>query len=131
MPNTNYNKMFENDKEPIAKTETPAEKAEQNAPMAKETKPEIKKETETVTTSVESVAPETKKPETKPSKAVVFNCSKLNVRERPSSLASVLTTVNAGDEVVVDESKSNGKFYSVTTATGIEGYCVKDYLKMK
>ena len=114
MPNTNYNKMFENDKEPIAKTETPAEKAEPNAPMAKETKPEIKKE-----------------PETKPSKAVVFNCSKLNVRERPSSLASVLTTINAGDEVTVDESKSNGKFYSITTATGIEGYCVKDYLKMK
>lgn len=129
MSNTNYNKMFENDKEPIVKTEPPAEKAEPNAPMMKEATPEPKKEPETVTTSAESVVPETKRLE--PKKAVVFNCSKLNVRERPSSLASVLTIVNAGDEVVVDESKSNGKFYSVTTATGIEGYCVKDYLKMK
>lgn len=62
---------------------------------------------------------------------VVVNCLKLNVRKEPKSNAEVVTLISALTEVVVDVNASNGDFYKVCTATGIEGFCVKKYIALK
>jgi uncharacterized protein YgiM (DUF1202 family) len=63
--------------------------------------------------------------------AIVVDCAKLNVREEPSPRANVVAIIDASNEVVVYDSESFGNYYKVCTASGIEGYCIKDYLKLK
>lgn len=60
---------------------------------------------------------------------VVFNCEKLNVRKEPNKDAVVLSTLNTGTEVLIND--ANEDFYSVVTESGIEGYCMKQYVKVK
>ena len=82
-------------------------------------------EPEQPTTSViEKTEPETRK-------AIVCNCKKLNVRENPKPKANVIMIINEDDEVTVYTDGSVGNYYSIRTESGVEGYCVKDYLKMK
>lgn len=61
---------------------------------------------------------------------VVCNCAKLNVREQPEVSSRIACIVNAGSELVVYDG-NHGNFYKVCTASGIEGYCVKDYVSLK
>ena len=64
---------------------------------------------------------------------IVVNCEKLNLRKSPlkdSDGANVITTLLAGSAVVVNESDSTPNFYKVTTETGLEGYCMKQYIKL-
>lgn len=58
----------------------------------------------------------------------VYNCSKLNVRSEPSVHGRVIGILDAGTEVEVDLEFDNEVFRKVTTAAGIEGYCVKSYI---
>lgn len=131
MPNTNYNKMYESDKEPIIKDTTsidtvdPVEVVEPVVqPEPEVVEPVATEPEQTVDLIIEKTEPETRK-------AIVHNCVKLNVRENPNPKADVLMTINAGDEVTIYPNRSVGNYYSVYTESGIEGYCVKDYLKMK
>lgn len=120
MPNTNYNKMYESDKEPVAKDVTSIETVD----AVEVIEPVAKPEPENPAVPVH----ENTKPETR--KAVVHNCTKLNVRENPNPKANVLTTIYVGDEVTIYGSDYSGNYYSVCTEHGVEGYCVKDYLKI-
>lgn len=61
-------------------------------------------------------------------KGVVTNCTKLNLRAEPNSDAEILCELPCNTEVEVNESASTEKFYKVCTATGMEGYCMKDYI---
>ena len=61
----------------------------------------------------------------------VVNCPRLRVREHPSINAVVAAEIDEGSEVVINEDKSTEEFYSVVTATGLEGYCMKDYIQVK
>ena len=61
----------------------------------------------------------------------VVNCPRLRVREHPSINAVVSAEIDEGSEVVINEDKSTEEFYSVITATGLEGYCMKDYIQLK
>lgn len=61
--------------------------------------------------------------------AVVVDCLKLNVRAEPSPTSKVVATIDASTEVAVYDSVGN--YYKICTASGIEGYCVKDYLNIK
>ena len=61
----------------------------------------------------------------------VVNCPRLRVREHPSINAVVAAEIDEGSEVVINEDKSTEEFYSVITATGLEGYCMKDYIQVK
>jgi uncharacterized protein YgiM (DUF1202 family) len=63
--------------------------------------------------------------------AIVVGCAKLNVREEPSPRATVVAIIDASNEVVINEDESFGNYYKVLTASGIEGYCIKDYLELK
>lgn len=122
MSHMNYNKMYDADKEqkvvePVA--EPVVESAVEVEPIAESVAP--------VAPVVEPEKPEV--PETH--KAIVCNCAKLNVRKNPYSDADVLAIIDLNDIVEVLNADAKGKFYPVRTASGVEGYCVKDYLKMK
>lgn len=60
---------------------------------------------------------------------LVANCGSLNVRSQPRSNADVLCTIPCNSEVeILDD--CNG-YYSVITSSGVEGYCVKDYIVIR
>lgn len=131
MPNKNYNKMYESDKETVAmdvtsiKTVDAAEVVEPVVqPEPEVIEPVITKPEHPATSVIEKTEPEIRK-------AIVCNCKKLNVRENPNPKANVIMIINEDDEVTVYTDGSVGNYYSIRTESGIEGYCVKDYLKMK
>lgn len=63
---------------------------------------------------------------------VVTNCSKLNVRKTPNVNSSVSGVINLNDEVmIIDIEKSTDEFYKVRTESGLKGFCMKKYIKIK
>ena len=64
---------------------------------------------------------------------IVANCEKLNLRRSPlkdSDGANIITELLPGVAVVIDEDESTPNFYKVTTETGLEGYCMKQYIEL-
>lgn len=59
---------------------------------------------------------------------VVFDCSKLNVRKYPYTHADVRCVIKAGDKVTIDEEGSTELFYKVRTESGVDGYCMRQYI---
>ena len=60
---------------------------------------------------------------------VVTGCAKLNVRKKAEKDAEILCIIDKGAEVVID-SFSKG-FYKVCTSSGVEGYCMKEFIRVK
>jgi len=58
----------------------------------------------------------------------VDNCSKLNVREKPSIDAKVLIILNKSDKVQINS--ENDGWYSVVYK-GVSGFCMKEYINKK
>lgn len=61
---------------------------------------------------------------------VVVDCLKLNVREAPNANADVVCVVDASSNLVIIEEESTDEFYAVCTASGAEGYCMKQFIKI-
>ena len=62
---------------------------------------------------------------------VVSNCTKLNIRKDPSVHAEILGVVDVDSEMKIDMDKSNDKWFYVSTAVGIDGYCMRDFVNAK
>lgn len=62
---------------------------------------------------------------------VVANCVRLNVRVAPAITADIKCEIKAGTEVVIDNDSSTEEFYKVSLATGVEGFCMKDYIEIR
>ena len=60
----------------------------------------------------------------------VNNCKKLNIRKLPSRDAEIVSELVEGSEVMIDEKESTALFYKICTEHGIDGYCMKDYIKV-
>ena len=63
----------------------------------------------------------------------VFNInsgSKLYVRKEASSSATVLDKLSNGDVVAVLAASEDGKWYQVTTASGVTGWCTAAYIRI-
>lgn len=60
----------------------------------------------------------------------VIDCVKLNVREEPSTKASVVFEINVGSTVFIDETCSTDEFYKICTEHGVEGYCMKKFIEI-
>lgn len=119
---TNYNKMYNN-----AKNQEPETIVE---PVVEEP---VAEPAADIQMAIEGVAePEViADPAPDVLSAIVVDCAKLNVREEPSPKANVIAIIDASNEVVVHDSESFGNYYKICTASGIEGYCIKDYLSLK
>lgn len=61
----------------------------------------------------------------------VSGCKKLNIRKEPNRESDVLDVVLEGSEVMIDESKSTDDFYKVYTESGLEGFCMKQYITVQ
>ena len=70
-----------------------------------------------------------------PQIGVVANCVKLNVRKKPNTTADVITTIDKGVEVEIDETFNNKDFYKVSAATTsvkfFSGFCMKKFIDLK
>lgn len=60
---------------------------------------------------------------------IVVDCIKLNVRVAPNTTAAVACVVNAASEIEIDVAKSTDEWFHVCTAAGIEGYCMRKFIK--
>lgn len=60
----------------------------------------------------------------------VNNCKKLNIRKLPSRDAEIVSELIEGSEVMIDEKESTALFYKICTEHGIEGFCMKDFIKV-
>ena len=60
----------------------------------------------------------------------VSNCKKLNIRKLPSRDAEIVSELVEGSEVMIDEKESTALFYKICTEHGIEGYCMKNFIKV-
>lgn len=72
---------------------------------------------------------EAPKPKAKTATGVVSGCMKLNVRANPKSDADVLCVLDANSEMKIDMNKSTDEWYCVRTAAGVDGYCMKKFVK--
>lgn len=61
----------------------------------------------------------------------VSNCSKLNVRMQPEADADVVCVLNSGTEIEINVNNSTDDWFSICTAAGIEGYCMRKFVNAK
>ena len=61
---------------------------------------------------------------------VVHNCEKLNVRKRHSKDSEIVFVLNEGSEISIDEENSTEEWYSITHVSGVEGFCMKQFVSM-
>lgn len=88
------------------------------------TGPVIIEESETIEEDPIIPAPE------EPIDGIVSGCTRLNVRAKPSLNASIIDIANAGDSLLIIDSKSTDDWYCVD-AFGNEGYCMKKFVALK
>lgn len=62
---------------------------------------------------------------------VVVDCARLNIRTQPSIDAEVLCELPRSSEVQVDRNSDHKDWYHVRAASGIDGYCMKQFIKAK
>jgi len=67
----------------------------------------------------------------KPITGVVI-AAKLNVRALPSKDSNVITVLNEGDVVIIDNSEEAAyeEFFKIITCDGLECYCMKKFIKL-
>lgn len=61
---------------------------------------------------------------------VVANCSKLNVRRKPTKDSEPVVVIEADDEVQIVNSGDNSNWYKIRTKDNRVGYCMKDYIQI-
>lgn len=64
-------------------------------------------------------------------KGKLVNCSRLNVREAADKEAEVLCVIDKGSEVTITLEESTEDFYKVCTSSGVEGFCMKQFIEIK
>lgn len=64
-------------------------------------------------------------------KGEVVDCYSLNLRSGPSKDCDILCGLPRGTEVHINKTESSDDFYKVCTATGIEGFCVKAFIRIE
>lgn len=62
----------------------------------------------------------------------VVDADMLNVREAPvMNPKNILGTIKKGEEVEIDTEESTDDFYKVYTAKGLEGFCMKQFIRVE
>lgn len=64
----------------------------------------------------------------KPIDGIVSGCNRLNVRKEASLNGEIVCEVTAGTTLMIDQSESTDKWFKVYTETGVEGYCMKNFV---
>lgn len=67
----------------------------------------------------------------KPIDGIVSGCKKLNIRKESSFNSAIVCVVTAGTSLTIDPSESTDEWYRVYTESGVEGYCMKNFVTIK
>lgn len=62
---------------------------------------------------------------------IVSDCEKLNIRKVPTRNSQIVTIVPVNTELMVDLANSTSDWYSICTSSGIEGFCMKQYVTIQ
>lgn len=62
---------------------------------------------------------------------IVTDCKKLNIRTKPDKVATVACVADEGTTLQIDIDKSTLEWYSVRTASGVEGFCMKKFVAVR
>lgn len=62
---------------------------------------------------------------------VVANCARLNIRVAPNSAAPVVCVLDVDSKFEINMSKSTDEWFSICTATGVEGYCMRKFVNAR
>lgn len=100
----------------------------QTEPTDEELVKEFEEELKTEEAAEAETEEETVEQQPEPVYGVIHNCAKLNVRKAPSADAEIVCVLNEGTEVRVYEDQSTDEWYNVTHASGVEGFCMKQYI---
>ena len=124
---------YSNNRTPNTNTASVEEVVE---PVIEETvEPVVVEEPVAVTAAEETVEPtvEVEEPvvQTVSVYGVVNGCNLLRVRKAPSTDAAVLCEIDVNSKVEVNEVESTADFYKVCTEAGIEGFCMKKFIKIE
>ena len=94
-------------------------------------KPEVEENIElTATEEVNEEAEAEEAVETPVVFGFVSNCSRLNIRKSPDASSEPLCVVEKGSELCIDGDCIEG-WYSVTTESGIRGFCMSKFVVLK
>lgn len=58
----------------------------------------------------------------------VVSCERLNVRATPEG--EILAVIDAGTTVEIKTNFEDDHWYAITTATGMDGYCKKEFINV-
>lgn len=61
---------------------------------------------------------------------VVIGCENLNIRSEANTNSKILSVIKVDSEVSIDDKGSTEKFYKVCTSSGVEGYCMRQYISI-
>lgn len=59
---------------------------------------------------------------------VITGCSKLNVRVAPVAGAEVVCVLDVNTEIKINVANSTDEWFSICTAAGIDGYCMRKFV---
>lgn len=139
MSNHNYSQYSNNKKKKNYNKPKVEETVEQFAPVIEEIVPEVITSIAAPDVPIEvemSTAIYTGCPVGEPGPegrlgGTIANCSKLNVRSKPSTEAEVLTVLEAKSEVLIDPARSTTEWLKITTASGVDGFCMRKFVSVK
>lgn len=123
---SNKNNKHENK----SRIERKFESADEMVEALNNQKPEVVDSIPVVVSKPEVVTPIVPEVEAPKNLGKVVDCVKLNVREEPSTKASVVFEIPVGSTVFIDETCSTDEFYKICTEHGVEGYCMKKFIEI-
>ena len=98
--------------------------------MNKYKREQIKPSDENMTPPVEETEANVQE-EPKKVSGIVVDCNRLNIRTKPSINSQPVGNVTVNSEVTINFNQSNNEWFKVITKDGVEGFCMKKYVKIK
>lgn len=141
MENNNIEELNQNIEEVTEVTEESTEEVKENVEQVEETINEVEEPTNEIEETTGEVTEEVTEPEViVPSiennvenNEVIGKISgfeKLYVRKEASKDSEPVGIVTDKDDLSIDVARSTDDFYKVITSNGLEGYCVKEFVKI-
>ena len=132
--NQNIEEVTEVTEESTEKVKETVEQVEETINEVEETTNEIEKTTEEVTDEVtepEVIVPSIENNvENNEVIGKISGFEKLYVRKEASKDSEPVGIVTDKDDLSIDVARSTDDFYKVITSNGLEGYCVKEFVKI-
>lgn len=127
MENNNIEELNQNIEEVTEVTEETVNEVEESTNETEETIEEVTEEVtepEVIVPSIENNV------ENNEVKGKVSGFENLYVRKEASKDSEPVGIVTDKDDILIDVTNSTDDFYKVITSNGLEGYCVKEFVKI-